>query len=77
MDYKFALNSMPAFWLMLTGALLALFWALVSGVPLGGWMLAFVLTAFVARLVYSLLGWIGIALYGALVSVAFISYLMS
>lgn len=68
---------MPAFWLMLTGALLVLFWALASGIPLGGWMLAFVVTVFIATLVYSLLGRIGIALYGMLVSVAFISYLMS
>lgn len=63
---------MPGFWVMLTAALLALLWALASGVPLGGWLLAFVVTVFVGRLVSSMLGGIGLALYAVLVSIAFL-----
>lgn len=66
---------MPAFWCMLIAALLALFWALASGVPLGGWLLAFVVTAFMGRLVASLLGGIGLALYALMVSIAFFSFI--
>lgn len=68
---------MPAFWVMLSVALLALFWILASGVPLGGWLMAFVVTVSVGRLVASLLGGIGLALYAILVSIAIISFLMS
>ncbi len=79
MDYKPThwINSMPAFWVMLSVALLALFWILASGVPLGGWLMAFVVTVSVGRLVASLLGGIGLALYAILVSIAIISFLMS
>lgn len=71
------LDSMPTFWVILIGSLLALFWALASGVPLGGWMLAFLITVFMGRLVASLLGNIGLALYAVLVCVAFVSFIAS
>jgi hypothetical protein len=67
---------MPAFWIMLTGALLVLLWALASGFPLGGWLLAFVVTVFVGRLVSSLLGSIGLALYAVLVFIGFVLFLI-
>lgn len=70
------LHSMPGFWVMFSMALLALFWALASGVPLGGWMLAFVVAVFVGRLVVSLLGGVGLALFAVLVSIAFFAFLI-
>jgi len=68
---------MPGFWVMFSMALLALLWSLASGVPLGGWLLAFVVTVLVGRLVASLLGGVGLALYAVLVFIAFLSSFIS